>query len=141
MAVLAVINCAIIIQGLVSCKHKIRGYPKKFVNIVIFYLLAFLSLASTIVYCLSWKIGKNINNWACAYYIIESLPPFLYLLSAYVYLTQSLSVMILDSELAYDIQEKKKKRRRTKICNIIFYCIVVFLLIYYSTFVSFQCKS
>lgn len=92
MAVLAVLNLCVITQGVISMKHKISGYPKKITDIVMFYVLAFLSLGSAILYCFSWVF---IKQQQCAYFIIEALPAFLYLLSAYAYMTQSISSLEL----------------------------------------------
>jgi uncharacterized membrane protein len=92
MAVLAALNLCVIAQGCVSMMRKISGYPKKMWDIVMFYVLAFLSLGSAILYCFSWAF---IIKQQCAYFVIESLPAFLYLLSAYAYMTQSISSLEL----------------------------------------------
>ena len=59
MGVLAVINVAVIIQGMISCKHKLQGFPKKTFNIIMFYMLAFLSLFTAILYCFFWRIDSD----------------------------------------------------------------------------------
>lgn len=133
MGVLAIINLGVIVQGCFSCYHKIQGFPKKTFNIIMFYVLAFLSLATAILYCLSWTLdrGGRLKGDNCFYYLIESLPAFVYLLCAFVYLTQSLSVMLLQCDLATNSREKKKKRRINKIRNIIFYSVCAVLIVVY----------
>jgi hypothetical protein len=59
MAFLAAFNVCVITQGCISMKHKISGYPKKMLDIVMFYALAFSSLASAILYCFSWAFIKE----------------------------------------------------------------------------------
>ena len=59
MSVLAIINIGVIIQGCFSCYHKIKGFPKKTFNIIMFYVLAFLSLATAILYCFSWTLDHG----------------------------------------------------------------------------------
>jgi hypothetical protein len=58
-------------------------------------MLAFMSLGTAIVYCFSEKIITTIESQMCAYFLIESLPAILYLLSAYAYMAQSISSLML----------------------------------------------
>jgi len=95
MIILAVINVLVIIQGFISCKHKLGLHPKKISDIVTFYMIAFMSLGTAIVYCLSEFIIKTEESPKCAYILIESLPAILYLLSAYAYMAQSISSLML----------------------------------------------
>jgi hypothetical protein len=95
MAILAGINVLVIIQGLISCKHKLGLHPKKISDIVTFYMLAFMSLGTAIVYCLSEFMQKRLESQRCSYFLIESLPAILYLLSAYAYMAQSISSLML----------------------------------------------
>jgi hypothetical protein len=95
MVILAVINLCVIIQGFISCKHKLQLHPKKMSDIVTFYVLAFLSLGTAIVYCFSEFIIRNRNSQMCAYFLIESLPAIVYLLCAYAYMAQSISSLML----------------------------------------------
>lgn len=59
MAVLAFINFCVIVQGCFSCYHKIQGFPKKTFNILMFYVLAFISLLIAILYCFSWTLDRD----------------------------------------------------------------------------------
>jgi len=62
MAILAGINVLVIIQGLISCKHKLGLHPKKKCDILNFYMLAFMSLGAAIVYCLSELISETLER-------------------------------------------------------------------------------
>jgi len=53
MTILAGINVLVIIQGFISCYHKLGLHPKKISDIIGFYMLAFMSLSTAIVYCFS----------------------------------------------------------------------------------------
>jgi hypothetical protein len=141
MMILAVINLLVIIQGTISCKHKLRGYPKKMSDIVTFYVLAFLSLSTAIFYCFSEYIIKNKATQMCAYFMIESLPPILYLLSAYAYMAQSISVLMLQCEMTRDTEERIKKRRNVRRCNYFYYSVIAFVCLLYMSFMTYECQN
>lgn len=140
MAILAFINLLVIIQGIVSCKHKLRGYPKKMSDIVTFYVLAFLSLSMAIIYCFSEYIIKNKDTQMCAYFIIESSPPFFYLLSAYAYMAQSVSALMLQCEMTRDTEARIKKRRNYRRCNYFYYSVIAFVCLLYLSFTTYECQ-
>ena len=133
MAVLALINIAVIVQGVLSCKTRIAGYPLKMWEIVLFYVLGFLSLGTGVLYCFSWLI---IKKQACGYYFVESLPAFIYLLSAYAYMTQSISSLMLQCEMLRDCEERQKQLRRTKLCNKFYYFIIAVLILAFFTMIG-----
>lgn len=94
MAVLALINVAVIFQGVLSCKKKLdNANEEKKCEIKLLYALAFLSLGTAVLYCFSWSFIKK--QASCGDYIVESLPAFLYLLSAYAYMTWSIAALKL----------------------------------------------
>jgi len=103
MAFLALVNFVVIFQGVISCKKRIAGYPLKMWEIILFYVLAFLSLSTGILYCFSWVF---IRKQECSYYLIESLPAFIYLLSAYAYMAQSISSLMLQCEMIRENQQR-----------------------------------
>ena len=60
MAVLALINVAVIVQGGLSCKKKLdNANEEKKCEIKLLYALAFLSLGTAVLYCFSWSFIKK----------------------------------------------------------------------------------
>jgi len=90
-----------------------KGFPERFWNIALFYTMAILCLVFANLYAFSWKLfafddDQGIRSIPCAYFMVETLCPIFYLLSAYAYLKQSLSTMFLKEKMQEDSKERIK---------------------------------